>query len=218
MLGAMRRSRPRPLSLMLALALGGCAPTDPPDETPVAAEAVRLTRDPGPPPHEAPPPHTVWRQGVDGWQAEGRALAASPDGRVRIDLERRVIVDGRPLAEHALPPLAMGPDGSVVFTRQIQPPERDLWRIAPDGAAAPLTADGASDRPIYTPGGRLLHIGAVDGRARWHLDGRPLTGPAALAPPPAYADRHRWRDGRLIYDAGSSRWWLDPRSGAAGKL
>lgn len=199
------------IPIIALLALAGCAP---PDEAPAEA-AVRLTADPGPPPLESPPPRTLWRVGSDGWRAEDRVLAASADGRVRIGLDRRLRVDGRVVAEHGLPPLALMPDGAVVFTRQPVQPARDLWRVEPDGALRRLTDDGGSDRPVATPDGRLLHVSSVNGRARWMLDGAPL---AVEAPPPAYADRHRWRDGRLEYDAGDARWWLDPQTGAAGRL
>lgn len=209
--------RPRlalaPLTALLALA-SACAPDAP---APVAAEQpIRLVRDPGPPPLEAPPRHTVWRAGADGWTADGRALAISADGRARIDLDHRLRVDGRVAAEHALPPLAVLADGSVVFTAQAQPPERDLWRVKAGAAPTRLTLDGTSDRPIATPDGRLLHIASVNGRARWMLDGSPLVGAEAL-PPPAYADRHRWDDGVLVYDAGEAQWWLDPATGRGGR-
>lgn len=200
--------------IVLAIApwiLAACAAPDAPGEG-----SIRLTADPGPPPLEAPPPRTLWRVGGEGWTPEDRVLAASADGRVRLGLDRRLRVDGRVVAEHGLPPLAVLPDGAVVVTRQSAPPERDLWRVEPDGRLRRLTEGGGSDRPIATPDGRLLYVSSVDGRARWMLDGAPLAG-AEHAPPPAWADRHAWRDGRLEYDAGDARWWLDP-DGAAGRL
>lgn len=228
MLGVMRSTLPRrhPTAALAALCAAlcvalasGCAEPDPPPPgariVPGAA-ALRLTPDPGPPPHEAPPRATLWRAGSDGWTPIDRVLAVAPGGRARVDVQGRLVVDERPVAEHALPQLAVGPDGAVVFVRQEAPPERDLWRLEPDGALRRLTTDGASDRPVFTPDGRLLHIGAVDGRARWFLDGAPLAGSAAEAPPPAWADRHRWEGDRLVYEAGDGAWWLDPRTGAAG--
>ncbi len=210
----------RPLFMFLIAGCAtACAPVEPAEPAPtVAAESapVRLVRDPGPPPLEAPPRHTVWRAGPDGWTADGRALAISADGRARIDLEHRLRLDGRIVAEHALPPLAVLPEGGVVFTAQVRPPERDLWRVSPGADPIRLTADGTSDRPIATPDGGLLHIASVAGRARWMLDGAPLAGAEAL-PPPAYADRHRWVDGVLIYDAGEGEWWLDPARGRGGR-
>lgn len=203
------------LSAALLVPLGCAGPADVP-RVGTAEQPIRLTPDPGPPPLESPPPRTLWRAGPHGWTVEDRVIGATADGRARIDLERRLHVDGRVVAEHVLPPLAALPDGALVFTRQPHQPERDLWRLGPDGDLTRLTHDGSADRPIATPDGRLLHIAAVDGRARWMLDGAPLPGAAEL-PPPAFADRHGWQNGRLIYDAGDGAWWLDPTTGEGGR-
>lgn len=201
-----------------SLSHAACAETESTAAPPTVARstpALRVVRDPGPPPHEAPPRSTLWRNGPDGWQLEGRVRAVSPDGRARVDVNGVLMVDGQRVSDGVVAPLAVGPDGAVVFVRQPQPPERDLWRVTA-GRVERLTHDGTSDRPVFTPDGRLLWIASVEGRARWVLDGRPLSGSAATAPPPAFAEGLRWVGSRLHYDAGDRRWWLDPTTGEAG--
>jgi len=136
-------------------------------------------------------------------------LAALPDGRAVIDLERRVRLEGRVVAEDALPPLT-GAGGVVAFARSERPPETDVW-IHRDGALHQITRDGRSDRPFLLPDGALLWISSVGGRPAWWRDGRRLTAPGVAVP--AHPERTRFEDGRVMFHDGEGWWRLEPVSG-----
>lgn len=168
---------------------------------------TRVVPDPGPPPHEAPPTATLWR----GDQPVARVLAATPDGRARIDLQRRLYLDGHEVADHALPELSMGPRG-LAFTRSEAPPASDVW-LAEGAKLRRVSQDGRSDRPVQLRDGTLLWISAEGGHAHWVREGRRLTGPEV--PVPARAMRTRVERDRVVYDAGDAWWALDPVTGEA---
>ena len=199
--------------IALLLLLSACTP-----EVPSAGEAThRLVPEPTRAHAESPPVSTLWTQGEQGWQAQGRVLAMAAGGRAIVDAERRLRVDARVVASGVLPDLRVGADEAVYFTQSERPPVSDIWRYA-DGALVQLTHDGRSDRPLPLPDGRLLWVSGAGGRAGFVLDGRRLTnGPGeAFVPVPAHAAKTRFEAGRVLYDAGDAEWWLDLDTGAAG--
>lgn len=227
---------PALLRCALALSLTACAPADPtPAVAPVApstpatlravpdAPRLRISRDPGLPPHEQPPRSSLWQLGDDGWQVRARVLAAAPGGRAWVDLERRLVVDGAPVLDGVWPELSMGPDGAIAFTRATHPPDRDVWRLDPGLPPRAVTADGVSDRPLFLPDGRLLWVSsAATGRATWvdangPLELRTSDGAPLHLPPPAWSERTRVVGDRVHFDAGDSQWWFDPSRGVGGR-
>lgn len=179
--------------------------------------AVRAVPDPGPPPHEQPPRATLWRRGFDGWTAVARVVSVSASGRAWVDVDRVLWVDGVAVADAVYPALSEDWRGRVAFARGARP-ARDVW-VVEGGAARRVTGDGESDRPVLLPSGALLWIGSVDGRARWVLDGAPLGGSAAEAPPPAFPARTRvvatGAEPWVVYDAGDAEWVLYPERAEA---
>lgn len=191
-----------------ALATPGDAPT---------TGAVKAVTDPGPPPHEQPPRATLWRRGFDGWTAVARVVSVSPSGRAWVDVDRTLWVDGVAVADAVYPALSEDWRGRVAFARGA-PPERDVW-VVDEGTPRRVSDDGASDRPVLLPSGGLLWIATVDGRARWVLDGEPLKGSAADAPPPAFPAKTRvvttGAEPWVLYDAGDAEWALYPERSEA---
>ncbi len=173
------------------------------------ADEARLVRDPGPPPHEAPARHTLWK----GDRPVGRVLGATADGRATIDLDRALKRDGRLLATDVLPPLVEGA-GVLAFVRSERPPETDVW-VLRDGRPRRVTSDGRSDRPVVLADGALLWISSTGGRAAWWRDGRPLSGPDV--PVPAHPERTRVEGDRVHFHDGAGWWSLDPRTGEASR-
>ena len=203
----------------LLVLLAACAPVDPPPATPVPAAAhLALVPDPGPPPLEAPPLSTVWQRVGGRWQAVDRVQAIAPGDRARVDAQGRLVIGGIVVAEHVLPDVTVGADGTIYFSRADLPPATDVWRVPPGGAPEAVTQDGQSDRPFPLPDGRLLWVSGAGGMAGFVVDGQRLTNRRgeAFVPVPAFADRTKWVDGRVIYDAGERLWWLDPTTGEAG--
>ncbi|MEZ4474858.1 MAG: hypothetical protein R3F60_29535 [bacterium] len=210
--------------LPVLLLLAGCAEPPPGASVPVpGAEHLALVPDPGPPPLERPPVATLWARTPRGWQAEGQVQAVAPGDAARVDAEGRLWVGGALTADAVLPDLQVGLDGTLYFTRADARPDTDVWRLRRGGTPEPVTTDGRSDRPFPLPDGRLLWISGAGGVAGFVVDGRRLTNLAgrvdgAFIPVPAFPAETRFEDGRVTYDAGQARWWLDPTTGEAGKL
>jgi hypothetical protein len=200
----------------LTLLLAACSDAGKPPAVPVTgASRLRLEADPGPPPAESPPPKTLWARDGDAWRRVDRVLGVAPGGRAWVDAARRLVVDGRPVADGALPGLSLASDGTVFFARSSMPPDSDVWKVAPGGTPVQVTRDGRSDRPFALPDGSLLWISsAPDGVAGWVRDGRKITRGLAI-PVPAYPDRTRLEGGLVVYDAGDGEWALDPSTGEA---
>lgn len=207
------------LALLLAATLIGCAP---PDESapPVAstAQPVRDTAgaawvvpDPGPAPHEAPPVSTLWRDR----RAVARVTAVAPGAAAWVEADGTLRVDGVAVDRDVLPDLSVGPDGRVAYTKSPRRPHTDVWQVAPGGDPAPVTTDGRSDRPVFLPDGRLLWVSSAGGGVAGFFDasGRLTNLPGEpFAPVPAYPDRTRVEDGRVVFDAGDGLYDFDPAS------
>jgi hypothetical protein len=200
----------------LTLLLCACGDAGKPPAEPVAGAAhLRLEADPGPPPHEAPAPKTLWARQQGEWRRVDRVLGVAPGGRAWVDADRRLVVDGHPVATDALLGVSVAADGTVFFARSTARPESDVWKVTPGGAPVPVTRDGRSDRPFALPGGSLLWISsAPDGVAGWVRDGRKITRGLEV-PVPAFPDRTRLEGGLVVYDAGDGEWALDPDTGKA---
>ncbi len=200
----------------LTLSLAACGDAGKPPAEPVTGAAhLRLEADPGPTPPESPAPRTLWARAGDEWRRVDRVIGVAPGGRAWVDATRRLVVDGRPVAEGALPGLSVAADGTVYFARSTLPPDSDVWKVAPGGAPVAVTRDGRSDRPFALPDGSLLWISsAPDGVAGWVRDGRKLTRGLEV-PVPARPERTRVESGVVVYDAGDGEWVLDPSTGKA---
>jgi hypothetical protein len=111
--------------------------------------------------------------------------------------------------DHVVSELSRGPRG-VVYTRSLKPPTTDIWLDAKQ-----LTTDGRSDRPFQLPDGTLLWISSAGGQVHWVRDGVPLT---TAGPVPAFPAKTRFVEGRVVFDAGTARYRLDPKSGSIERL
>ncbi len=208
-----------PLALLLAAVLAGCAAPDEPAPVASAAQPVRATAgaawvvpDPGPPPHEAPPVSTLWRDR----RAVARVTAVAPGAVAWVEADGTLRVDGVAVDRDVLPDLVVAPDGRVAYTKSPRRPFTDVWQVAPGGDPAPVTTDGRSDRPVFLPDGRLLWVSSAGGGVVGFFDasGRLTNQPGQpFAPVPAFPDRTRVEDGRVVFDAGDGLYVLDPASG-----
>ncbi|MCB9539708.1 MAG: hypothetical protein H6704_26145 [Myxococcales bacterium] len=205
-----------PLALLLAAAVGGCAPSDPPAPVASTAQPVRATAgtawvvpDPGPPPHEAPPVSTLWRDR----RAVARVTAVAPGAAAWVEADGTLRVDGVAVDRDVLPDLTVAPDGRVAYTKSPRRPLTDVWQVAPGGVPTAVTTDGRSDRPVYLPDGHLLWVSSAGGGVAGFFDasGRLTNAPGdAFAPVPAFPDRTRVEDGRVVFDAGDGLYVFDP--------
>lgn len=206
----------RALAAACALLAAGCAP-DPraPVQAVPESRVHHLVRDPGPPPNdETPPVHTLYA----GLGAEARPVArvvsVAPGGEAWVTPEGALVVGGRTVDTAVLPGLARAPDGTLAYTRSPRPPETDVYRLRTGGAPERVTHDGRSERPFLLPDGTLLWTSSAGaGRVGWFREGKRLNSfPEARVP--AWPDRTRFEDGRVVFDAGDGLFALDPATGA----
>jgi transcriptional regulator with XRE-family HTH domain len=117
----------------------------------------------------------------------GRSAASASEDAALTLPSTRVVIELRAMAPAWLE--VRGPDGTIFFSRQMQPGEGyrpDVgagWTIhAKDGGAFELVVDGASNGPLGEPGSPVLGR-RVDGIAA--MAPPPILAPAPVAPPPA---------------------------------
>lgn len=207
--------------LFIAALLAACQAASPGD-TPVrpvpGAETMYLVRDPGPPPHEAPPVDTLYvGQGTAARQV-ARVVSVAPGGRAFVDASRRLVVEGELVDTSVEPGLSVSSDGTVAYVKSDTRPETDVWLRRPGRAPQRLTHDGRSERPFFLPDGRLLWTSSAGtGRVGWFLEGKRLnTFPEARVP--AFPERTTYAGGRVIFDAGDGLYTLDPETGRTERL
>ncbi|MEZ4468750.1 MAG: hypothetical protein R3F43_31050 [bacterium] len=169
----------------------------------------------------ATPVATLWARTPRGWQAEGQVQAVAPGDAARVDAEGRLWVGGALTADAVLPDLQVGLDGTLYYPRRRAPRHRRLAAAA--GRHARAGHHRWPQRPaVPAPRWAAALISGAGGVAGF-VDGRRLTNLAgrvdgAFIPVPAFPAETRFEDGRVTYDAGQARWWLDPTTGEAGKL
>jgi len=131
-----------------------------------------------------------------------------------------VVVDGRVVDTHALPPLVRASGNVLLYARTEQPAETDIWRWTPAKGVERLTFDGRSDRPCPLRAGGLVWVSSRDGRAVWVRDGEVIARWPSV-PVPARPERtHTAWDAAherevVVFDAGEAMWALDPKTGEA---
>ena len=206
---------------LLILCLAACEAAEAPRETVRAVpgtEAMHLVRDPGPPPHEAPPIDTLYVGRGALARAVARVVSVAAGGRAWVDTERRLVVLGDVIDTSVSPGVTVSSDGTVAYVKSDTPPATDVWRRRPGGAPERVTADGRSERPFFLPDGRLLWTSSAGtGRVGWFLDGRRLNSfPEARVP--AFPERTQAAGDRVVFDAGDGMYSLDLRSGRTERL
>ena len=205
----------RALAALAALLVMGCAPdAQAPVEAVPASNVHHLVRDPGPPPNdETPPVHTLYAGLGDEARPVARVISVAPGGEAWVTPAGELVVGGRVVDTAVVPGLTRGADGTLAYTRAERPPVTDVYRLRPSGAPERVTHDGRSERPFLLPDGTLLWTSSAGtGRVGWFREGKRLNGfPEARVP--AWPDRTRFVDGRVVFDAGDGLYTLDPATG-----